>query len=502
MLLLTGALTSKPYAFTSRPWELRSAQSIDILDGLGSNIRIDFKETEIVRVLPRKNPNINENWISDKIRFFYDGLKRQRLSTPYSKVNGELKPLKWSKTLSKISSLLKVYSFEFGPSKVGLVSGTSLDTESFFTIRDLALNYGFSYLGVDKTIKLNTDNPTNYKFQSLLKDFENIDYCLFVGTNPRFEASLLNLRLRKIFRRGTLSFGCIGGNFATTFPINFFGLSSDIVISIAEGKHPLCKTLAKAKNPVIVYGSKLLERIDGKGIQTLFELISSNYLKVYNKPLLTNILHSDSNTVGGLELGLKSFKKDYLKDLKLIYSIGVENSKVFGELKKKNESTILILQNSNGNQLTNLADICLPSTTFVENSGIFYNTEGRPQKTQRALIGPNLARDNWKIVRVIFQTLNKTTFYSTKAQLITELSKILPSSYFSNSWFSSHSPSNFHFGNVSREKVLKSSLKLSIEDFYMTHSLCQSSKTMAKASELLRSYSTNYKFLTHLSLKS
>jgi NADH-quinone oxidoreductase subunit G len=500
MIFLTGALTSKPYAFTSRPWELRSVQSIDVLDGLGSNIRVDFKETEIVRILPLKNPDINENWINDKIRFFYDGLKRQRLSTPYSKINGKLTPLKWSKVLAKLTSLFKVYSFEYGSSKIGILTGSTLDTESLFVIRDFSLNYGISYLGIDKSFKLNFDNPETYKFQALLKDFEKVDYCLLIGTNPRFEASILNLRLRKIFRRGSFSLASIGGNFTTTFPLDFLGLSSKTVVAIAEGKHPICKALVKAKNPAIIYGLGLLERYDGKCFQTLLNYVGSTFFAVFKRHITLNLLHSDANTTGALELGIKPMKKDDLKGIKVIYSIGVENSKIYEEFKKISSTSILVFQNASGNNKTNLADIVLPSTTFVENSGIYYNTEGRPQKTQRALIGPNLSRDHWKIIRVLFQALKKKTSYFTKAQLRTELSKILPSSYFSNLWIPKNS--FFTFGISSKEKLFKTSLKLAVEDFYMTHSLCLSSKTMAKASILLRSYSTNYKFLTNLSYKN
>ena len=161
MLLYAGALTSKPYAFTARPWELRSVQSIDILDGMGSNIRVDFKETEILRILPRRNPEINESWISDKARFFYDGLKRQRLNSPYMKINGELKKVKWSKVLKNLTSVFKVYSFEFGQSKIGVLCGPSCDTEALFTARDFALSFGFSNLGVDRELKVTVDDSFN-----------------------------------------------------------------------------------------------------------------------------------------------------------------------------------------------------------------------------------------------------------------------------------------------------------------------------------------------------
>lgn len=502
MLLLTGALTSKPYAFTSRPWELRSVQSIDILDGLGSNIRIDFKESEIVRILPRRNFEINENWISDKIRFFYDGLKRQRITTPYTKIKGELKPIKWSKALNKVSSLLKVCSFEYGTSRIGFVSGSTLDLETLFTIRHLTSNYNFSYLGTDAGFSVNLDDPKNYKFQNTLNDFENIDYCLFIGTNPRFEASLLNVRLRKVFRRGNLSFASVGSNFNTTFPIDFLGLSSEILVSIVEGTHPLCKVLAKAKNPVIVYGSKLLERQDSSGIFSLFNSLNKSYTRVYDKSLFINVLSSEANSVGSSELGICSAKKDSLKNFKLVYAVGIENQKFFKEIKKLSPNSFFVLQSSHGNSNTNLADVVLSSTTFAENSGIYYNVEGRPQKTQRAFIGPNLSRDNWKIISILFQTLGKFCGYSTKSQIVTELSRILPSAYYSNTWFTVKTKNlSLTFGEPQKERILKTSFKLFLEDFYMTHILCQSSKVMAKASESLRSYSNNYKSLANISFK-
>ena len=504
MLLLTGALTSKPYAFNSRPWELRSVQSIDTLDGIGSNIRVDFKETEVLRILPRRNPEINENWISDKIRFFYDGLKRQRLTTPYIMKKGELKPVKWKKAISAFSSLLKVYSFEYGPSKVGIVAGSSLDLESLFSIRDFANNYGFSFLGLDRSLKLNLDNPKNYKFQTSISDLDKTDFCLFVGTNPRFEASTLNLRFRKIFRKGNTSFAAIGGNFASTYPINFLGLSAKTLVSIAKGTHPIYKTLGQSKNPTIIFGAKVLERFDGEAIQTLLNDLSSNFYKQFQKKLSVNLLHTDSNIVGGFELGIKPLVKSDLEQCKVVYVVGVENPTFYEDALKTVSPSVLVMQTSHGDKHTNKANLVLPSYTFVEKTGIYYNTEGRPQKTQRALVGPNLSRDDWKIIRVLHHSLEKLAGYGTKSQLITEMSKILPSSFFANSWFEKVLASPFvpfDFGVRKEGKIYNSPFKLFIEDFYMTSNLCRSSRTMAKASDLLRSYSNNYKFLAWTSIK-
>ena len=504
MLLFAGALTSKPYAFTARPWELRSVQSIDVLDGLGSNIRIDFKELEILRILPRRNPEINDNWISDKIRFFYDGLKRQRLNSPFVKKNGDLLKIKWSAVISKVSSIFKVYSYEYGSSKIGIITGCSLDLETYFTVRDFAANFGFSLLGTEKSLKVNIDNPATYRFESLLTDFEKSDYCLFLGVNPRFEASMLNLRLRKLSRRGEIKFASIGGNFTTNFPVNSLGLTSKTIVELAEGRHSVCKDLSKAKNPLIIYGSSVLERVDGLGLRNTLKTLKNTFYSVYGKNLSLNFLSSEANLVGSLELGIPTLSTMDTRNLKLVYAIGVEKKALFSKFGTKDSSPFLILQASHGNAQTNRGDVVLPSTTFVEKTSIYYNCEGRPQKTQFALAGPNLARDDWKIVQVFFHSLQRSTIYETKSQLLTEISKILPSSYFANHWKMSSKtliPSSFSFGNIRKEKIIKSYFKLNLEDFYMTNSICQSSRIMAKASESLRSYSNNYKFLIHSSLK-
>jgi NADH-quinone oxidoreductase subunit G len=497
MLLFTGALTSKPYAFTSRPWELRSVQSIDILDGVGSNIRVDFKESEIVRILPRKNSDVNENWISDKIRFFYDGIKRQRLNSPYIKKSGGLTPLKWKKTLSKFSSVLRVFSFEYGSSSVGVLGGSTLDTGALYALKEFTSNFGFFFCGIDRQFNVNLDNSAEYQFQMPLKNLDGVDYCLVIGSNPRFEASILNLRLRKIFRRGNFALSSVGSFFNTTFPINYLGLSSSTLVDIAEGKHSICKVLAKSKNPVIIYSPLLLSRADFFGATNLIKCVSSIYSKVFGRTLRYNLLNTDSNLVGGFELGIKPLKKDTLKNLKLVYAVGLNDASIFQSLNNKS-SSVLVLQDFIGNQYTTLADVVLPMTSFIEQSGIYFNIEGRPQQVQRAFIGPNLSRDSWKITKMLQEFLLKSTAYNTKSQLETKVSKILPAFSFADLWFLKTTPlsfSPFLDSAIYKEKLYNSAFKLFIEDFFMTHSLCFSSSVMAKASVSLRSYSTNYKFL-------
>nr|QFO87195.1 NADH dehydrogenase subunit 11 [Eustigmatos cf. polyphem] len=493
--MLTGALTSKPYSFTSRPWELRTVQSIDVLDGLGSNICIDFKETEISRILPRKNI-INDYWISDKIRFFYDGLKRQRLNTPYTKHRKYLKTLKWKKVLAQISSILNVFSFEYGNSKLGLILGSSVDTETYFSARNLKFGCGFYNVSLDNYSNILIDNPNMYKFQDSIKLLENTDYCLLIGTNPRLEASILNLKLKKIYNKGKFFLSSIGSSFVTTFKFNNISFNLISLYTLSEGKHNLCKYIVKAKNPKIIYGAKILQRFDSIGFYNLLKVLNQNYKSVFSKNFYYNILHSDANIVGGCNVGFESFSKDTLQKLKFVYCIGVEN---FNFCKYLNfEKILLVIQNWTGNRNTSLADIILPSTSFIESNSTFYNTENCPQRSHKVFFGPYLARHNWQILNIFIYLLCKSSLYSTKVELSDALSKILPSYYYTNKWFNSGNLSInkvFDFGMLSKEIVLGSNLRLIIEDFFMTQSFCYSSPTMAKASSLMRTNSFNYNFL-------
>lgn len=486
-----GALTSKPYAFTARPWELRSAQAIDICDGIGSNIRIDFKETEIVRVLPRKNPEINESWISDKIRFFYDALHRQRLKTPYLKKNGYLEKSKWSKTLHTLVSAFRVYSFEYGNSSIGVLAGSSVDSETLYATKDFTDAFGFSNLGIDQDCRLNLDNPLAYRWNGQFSNLETADFCLFIGTNPRYEASTLNLRLRKIFRRGTIEFASIGANFLTTYSVKNYGLTSKTLISLIEGTNPLCKKLAKAKNPVIICGSTLLKRHDSADI---FSILKTLPLSILHENSL-HLLHQSSNSVGGFEIGFYGLKKEESKRAKLLYCIQT-NMEISSEVSK---SSVVVLQHSHGNHFTKDVDFVLPSPTFVEKTGLYFNTEARPQKSHKVFTSSSLVRNDWKILQALSCYFKKSLSFTTKASLLTNLNKILPSSFYSSLWFSWNekaSTSGFAFSPKQKGKILKSSFSLPIEDFYMTPKLCQFSKVMARASEALRVSSTNYKFLS------
>lgn len=483
-----GALTSKPYAFTARPWELRSALAIDLCDGVGSNLRVDFKESEIVRILPRKNAEINEDWISDKARFFYDAFKRQRLKTPYQQKNGSLERMKWSSLLPSLTSVLKVYAYEYGNKSIGICTSSVLDTETIFSAQQFARNLGFSFF-TSGSVERNSsiDNPNSYRSSLRLQDFEKADFCLFVGTNPRHEASTFNLRLRKIFKKGTCEFASIGSNFSNTYFVQSVGLTTQSLISVAEGKHPICKKLARAKNPILVVGSTLFKRDDKKGISVLLEFILSGI----GKKSSFFILHSDVNSVGACEIGFSEFSREKVKRLKLVFCLNATKN----ILQLVSPSSLLVLQDSHGSAMTKKGDFVLPSPTFVEKNCLFYNTEGRPQRSNLVFQSPGLVREDWKIFCALSTELKKAFAFSSFKKLSSGLSKSLPSSSFITLWSSLNlKTQEVSFSLPKREKLIKSSLNLEIENFYMTPQICESSQTLAHASEILRISSTNYRF--------
>lgn len=481
-----GALTSKPYAFTARPWELRSALSIDFCDGVGSNLRLDFKESEIVRILPRKNPAINEDWISDKARFFYDAFKRQRVKNPYLQKDGSLVRTKWSTLLSSLTSVLKVYSYEYGNSSIGVFSSPSLDSESFLSARVFANNFGFSFFHQGCGKGFNLDNPFFYRSNVQIQDLEKSDFCLFVGTNPRNEASTLNLRFRKIFKRGTCEFASVGANFSPTYPLQSCGLTSSTLVAIAEGKHKICKKLIQSKNPILVLGSNLFKRDDKNGISQLIQTI----LLSIKKEKSFFILHSDVNSVGACEIGFSTLSVEKKKRLKVAFCLNsLKEFSPFSFL-----PPLLVLQDSHGNSRTKEANFVLPSPTYVEKNGLFYNTEGRPQKSALVFQPPGLVREDWKIFSALSVGLKKALPFSSFTSLSLSLNKSLPSS-------------SFHLFTIDKEKkeltvsyslpksakIVKSAFNLELENFYMVPQICESSQTLAHASEILRVSSTNFR---------
>ena len=398
-----GALTSKPYAFEARPWELKKTESIDVMDAVGSNIRVDTYNWEVKRILPRLNNDINEEWISDKTRYSCDGLLKQRLDVPYIKKDNKLQKSSWDEAIELLVN--KIKSCE--PHEIGGHIGDLVNLENSLGFKKL-----FSALKVkdlefrEREFYINSSEKINYLFNSSIKGIEQSDLILLIGTNPRHEATMLNARIRKIFAQKRIPIFSIGDPGDLTYEYTKIGNKTDDLKDIINEKGEFYNKLSSAKKPIIIIGESALELKSGKFI--LEEL--KNFL--IKKSLITkewnalNFLPQNASTVGLIDLKILSkeqekessfFKK--LKDnkFKLIYLLGSDNL----ELKKNQE--FIIYQGSHGDKGAEIADLVLPSAAYTEQNGLYENLEGRVQECKKASYPIGEALEDWKIFNLIIK---------------------------------------------------------------------------------------------------
>jgi len=420
-----GALTSKPYAFTSRPWELKIAESIDVNDAIGSNIRIDFKETEIMRILPRFNQEINSEWISNKTRFSFDGLKHNRLVKPYVSIKTsffkKFQSSNWEFGLSKIVSKINKISNE---NIVG-VCGLNTDLETQLTFKEFINSLGSEKVGYETFFNIDNDFSYNYKFNEGLSSVQNTDLCLLIGTNPRYEGSLLNVHLRKRMLEGKFKVASIGSPLNLTYPVEHLGLGVETLKELfVDQTHSFITKLNMAENPLIILGSSILKRKDSKALTSLLKSsLSKNIVASSNTQRnCLNFLSTESNQVGALELGLIPITNKMLTKAEILYFVGLDYYTAKDLLKLCNKNCFIIYQNSHGNAVTNIASVLLPTSTFVEKIGTYINTEGRPQKTSKVLSSNDLSRDDWKI----FQALSYLLKNNAAKNLVDKISLYIP----------------------------------------------------------------------------
>jgi NADH dehydrogenase (ubiquinone) Fe-S protein 1 len=473
-----GALTSKPYTFIARPWELRSTETIDISDAVGSNIRVDFKETEVVRVLPRLNEELNEEWISDKTRFSFDALKIQRLDTPYIKENNSLKQCSWQIAMEKLKNLLLVND----SSKTSFLCSVNTDLRTLNEAKFLANSLGIKNFGYPRSFNFNSDFSKNYICNTSLSDIEHSDLCILVGVNPRYEASMLNLKLRKRHRQGLYKTVSIGVPHNLTYQTEVLGVSPYTLIEISEGKHPICKELRTAKKPIILYSSSLAERKDFPGLEKSLGLIEENLKEKAPTWNTLSFLNQESNQVGAFELGIESFDFSELKGQNLCVLLGSFRQEELNKIiKEVSNNTQLVFIGTNGCESTAKADLILPTTTFFEKDGLYMNLEGRIQKTQKATTGPALVRDSLKIIRILKKRIASLGLVS----------------YLKDPEFSTINLAKRHlFFLKSNKKTLSTISRLPfspfLTDFYISDSLSKNSTTMAKCSGSYRADFKNF----------
>ncbi|MDP3868202.1 NADH-quinone oxidoreductase subunit NuoG [Phenylobacterium sp.] len=408
-----GALTSKPYAFNARPWELKKTESVDVMDALGCSIRVDSRGPAVLRVLPRLNEDINEEWISDKTRYAVDGLSRQRLDKPYVREAGKLRPATWAEALSLAASKLKAAS----PDRIGVIAGDLQDAESMKAAKDLFGSLGVTSLDCRQDgMALGAGTRETWLFNSTIAGVENADVILFVGTNPRTEAPVLNARFRKRWVAGALEVGVIGEQADLTFGYEYLGAGAASLSGLAKSKSDFVKRLKAAKNPAIIIGAGALGRADGGAIAKA----AADVAKAFG--MTWNVLHTAASRVGGLDLGFipgeggKTAAEMASKGaLDVLFLMGAD------EIDVTASDAFTIYMGTHGDAGAHKADVILPGAAYTEKDGLYVNTEGRVQLGQRAVFPKGEGREDWSILRALSDRLGATLPYDTLAQLRAKL---------------------------------------------------------------------------------
>jgi len=466
-----GALTSKPYAFEARPWELKKTESIDVMDAVGSNVRIDSYGWEVKRVLPRLNNNINEEWISDKTRFACDGLLKQRLDKPYKRENGKLLETSWDDVIDLISSKINETDPKFIAGHVGDMS--SLETiNSFKTfLNSIGSN---SYDFRERFFYINNKNKTNYIFNTSISKIEKSDFMFLIGTNPRTEATILNARIRKTFLSKKIPVFSIGSPGDLTYDYKVVGNNTEDIKKILEGENEVKSTLLKSKRPMIIIGESALALKSGKFILESLKnfLLKNNFINEEWNAL--NILHKNASTVGAIDLDFFMEEDSFFKKLKnnefnLLYFVGSDNLNFV----KKNE--FIIYQGSHGDKIAQIADIVLPSPAYTEQDGLFINLEGRLQKCLKASYPPGLSKEDWKIFNLINKKLKNDFIFKNFRELRNNtLNKIK-----NHSDYDLLPKINLKSIKPEGSEFFNENVEIDQLDYYFSNAIARSSKTMS-----------------------
>ncbi|MFQ5953881.1 MAG: NADH-quinone oxidoreductase subunit NuoG [Kiloniellales bacterium] len=423
-----GALTSKPYAFLARPWELDKTESIDVMDAVGSNIRVDSRGREVMRVLPRLHEDINEEWISDKTRYACDGLKRQRLDRPYVRTDGRLKPSSWGQAFAAVAGRLK----GLGGARIAALAGDLCDAESMLALKDLMQSLGSPNLDCRQDgARIDPAERCGYIFNTTIAGIEQADACLLVGTNPRWEAPLINARLRKRFLKGGFPVAAIGPRVDLTYPVDHLGAGPDTLKRVAAGEHRFARILDEAQRPMLIVGQGALARPDGWAVLALARDLAQARGLVKDGWNGFNLMHMAAARVAGLDLGFvpgpRGCDLEAILDgagkgeIEAVYLLGVDEIDM-GRL----GDAFVIYQGHHGDAGAERADVVLSGAAYTEKDGIYVNTEGRVQLGAAAVSPPGEAREDWRIVRALSDVLGHTLPYDSLDQLRERLVRLNP----------------------------------------------------------------------------
>ncbi len=481
-----GALTSRPYAFVSRPWELTKTETVDVMDALGSNIRVDARGSEVLRVLPRLHDDVNEEWISDKTRFACDGLKRQRLDRPFLRRDGRLVEASWQEAFAAIAERMT----GLPGTAMAAIAGDLCDAESMFALKQLMAAAGSPNIDCRQDgARLDPTVRAGYLFNTTIAGIEDADTILLIGTNPRWEAPVLNARIRKRWLAGNIKIGTIGTPVDLTYSVDFLGAGTATLQEMADGSHPFAAVLESAERPILILGMAALARDDGAQVLAKARVVAERTGMiiageeggdVWNG---FNILHSAAARVAGLDMGfvpgaggrdvagiLEGATKG---DIELVYLLGADEIDM-----QKLGQAFVIYQGHHGDAGAHRADVVLPGAAYTEKDGLYINTEGRVQAGLRASFPPGDAREDWKILRALSVVLGKTLGYDTIESLRAILVGAFP-----------------RFGALDRVEVAEwgefgeagalseQDFGQRIDNFYMTDPISRNSAVMAACTE-------------------
>ncbi len=407
-----GALTSKPYAFNARPWELKKTESVDVMDAVGSNIRVDTRGNEVMRVLPRLNEDVNEEWISDKTRYACDGLRRQRLDRPYVRgMDGKLKPASWQDAMTAVAKAAAGLKGD----QIAALVGDQACVESVYSLRKLMDSLGSPNMDCRQDgAKLQAGIRAGYVFNSTIAGIDEADALLIVGSNVRWEAPIINARIRKRWLHGKLKVATIGQPVTTTYDSDYLGAGPETLKQVASGDHPFADVLKNAERPMLIVGQGALARKDGAAVLAAVKQIADMCGLIKDGWNGFNVLHTAAGRVGALDVGFVPGDEGADRDgiiagaqsgaVKLVYLLGVDQIDT-GSL--KDSDAFVVYHGHHGDAGAHAADVIFPGAAYTEKNATYVNTEGRVQLGRRAAFPPGEAKDDWAILRALSETLGK-----------------------------------------------------------------------------------------------
>ncbi|MCG7393924.1 NADH-quinone oxidoreductase subunit NuoG [Microvirga sp. ACRRW] len=478
-----GALTHKPEAFHFRPWELTKTDSVDVMDAVGSSIRVDSRGREVMRILPRVNEAVNEEWITDKTRQIVDGLRLQRLDRPFVRENGRLRPASWQEAFSTIASKVKGTDAK----KIGAIVGDLAAVEEMFALKLLMQSLGVANVDArqDGTALSPAYGRGSYLFNTTIPGIEDADAILIVGSNPRFEASLVNVRIRKRWRVAPPPIAMIGENVDLTYPCEYLGAGAETLAELASGRHSFLEKLKGAERPLIIVGQGALARPDGLAILSAVAKLARDVNAVKDGWNGFSVLHTAASRVGALDLGLVPGEGGLTAQqmasggVEVLFNLGADEIEIA-------PGAFVIYQGTHGDRGAHRADVILPAAAYTEKSGTYVNTEGRVQLANRAAFAPGEAREDWAILRALSEVLGHRLPFDSLNALRAKL-------YAAHPHFAAIDTVQPADGAAAVQALAglggtpgREAFTSPVNDFYLTNPIARASGVMAECSALAR----------------